>query len=664
MKNGRYTGSIPGWRIELRIASDQPSSIGLVSGDLIEVDAVRHETYQLSFSVSADRLLSIPGATVAGIPAAASVRYRSLVLTLHPLTEESARLEILLRSKSSNPPQPLSFEIQRQGAELRQLKIQPLVVPSAEPPDSPNLAAVKIEASTTAPPPITSVVDSLKRAGIACSIESSASLPTAGAGADALWSMAELASAAEAVAENPQTRSADNWSIPFLVTSRFEEPGVLGLMFHPDHHTNTGSLSAVFYNEIAQHRKVKNKPIKQAREYLFTTVHELGHVLGLPHSWEALGPDSTTGRDASALSFMNYPDLFNLGYSRFYRNFPYEFRPEEQSFLHHAPWSEIWPGRHEAEPDEIRLRGSHSNLLLELRSPLGQSVTLGEPVQLEVKLSNRSHRRARVPGNVLDPRSGHLRIIITRCGDAQKAHRFRPLAQVSQYSGHRFLGSATAECGVPASMYEIVDLTYGCAGFTFLNPGEYDLIAVAQVSSTSHVRSQPLRLEITSAPIDSASTVRNLFNPVVGRAFVLGLNPHSSIVDTLRNIGEQSFLPAAAAQAARRIGESFAVPFKRVGKSGPSKANIEVAVTWFKRAHDLVSESDVLPNPVRSHLIFNLAKTLREHGPCARAEAELAISSLYTFLDEKIQTNQRLLDSLHHEFRTLWNAETRKETRR
>ena len=430
--------------------------------------------------------------------------------------------------------------------------------------------------------------------------------------------------------------------MPLLVASQYEEANVLGITFHQTGTTRTDRAVAVFYHEIPRHSKIRNDPGRQAREYLFTTVHELGHLLGLPHAWDPLGDPPVSGRDLSALTFMSYPDQYRLGYRRFYRNFRYQFRPEELAHLRHAAWRDVWPGSASTTPSPDLHRRADPRLALELRLP-GQNVLReGDPVQLEVKLWNRTGRRVRMPRDVLELEGGRLSTVITGPDDAQRL--FRPLVRKEFRSGSCWLGPETGnQRDLPHALYTAVDLTYDCAGFPFRRPGAYRIEARAQLSEADEVVSAPVEIEVQPATEARRSIVETWFEPDVGRALVLGLDPHSKARAALEEIARHAD-PAPAAAAALRLGQALSARFKQVraGTVDVEEAEPSEAAEWLDRAddQDRRSPARVFPNPMRTALLRLRARCLNESGQ--RTRAEQAAASVRTFVERAVATNPRL----------------------
>ncbi len=208
--------------------------------------------------------------------------------------------------------------------------------------------------------------------------------------------------------------------------------GVLGIMYDFDendmNHVPREGI-AIFYD----HPLISDPRIPEMirnREYVFTAVHEVGHALNLLHSFDKARP--------SALSWMNYPNLYPRGYeagagydgtSEFWRQFEEKFDKEELKHLHHATPRELLPGGFpfgvyeeglsypfggSVEPRRTRLGSNPLRVMLGIEltlEPLKPEYELGEPIFLKIGVRNRTSGSVYVP-NALDPMDGYLRIIM------------------------------------------------------------------------------------------------------------------------------------------------------------------------------------------------------------------------------------------------------------
>lgn len=295
------------------------------------------------------------------------------------------------------------------------------------------------------------------------------------------WHDSQLHALMYQFAQEPLDRKSFNLHLLLLQESKLE--GLLGIMF------DSGSRDV---NQLPrQGAAVFVKPIKTRpdwqRKLIQTAVHELGHALNLAHRFERV-----VGR-ADSLSFMNY-DWKYLGgdnAAKFWRDFAFGFDPDELAFLRHGPWHQIIPGGAEFHtvPYWENTEGGYvpyipevpgDDFRLQLLPPQsGALFQFAQPVLLTVELTNTSGRNLELPLFMLDPKAGFLEFVIKRRSspggpDADRGNVFRPIL-------HRCFDLDLAQSELVPRNGKIsnnVNLTFGSAGFTFAEPGDYEVTAV------------------------------------------------------------------------------------------------------------------------------------------------------------------------------------------
>ena len=341
------------------------------------------------------------------------------------------------------------------------------------------------------------------------------------------WDDAQLHALMSQFADESLDRK--DWLLHMLLLSKSKLTGLLGIMF------DTGKLDlnnlprqgvAIFLDEIKGHSAgIKRKSIQ-------TIVHELGHALNLVHRFER-----EVGR-ADSVSFMNY-DWRYLGgnnINRYWKDFRFTFDEDEIKFIRHAPWSKIIPGG--AEFHTIRYwyegTGGYSpyapeiplkDLELQLSPPpTGHLFGFGIPVFLSVNLINKGSESINIPGFYLDPKTGFLEILIRRqviTGDSRFV-KFKPVI-----SRCYDIGNYVKDILAPGqSMSNNVNLTFGSSGFTFAEPGNYEITAVLSIYSGNYnyvVKSEPLfiRIEYPKTREEELDALK-IFNKDVGYYLALG----------------------------------------------------------------------------------------------------------------------------------------------
>ncbi len=341
------------------------------------------------------------------------------------------------------------------------------------------------------------------------------------------WDDAQLHALMSQFADESLDRK--DWLLHLLLLSKSKLSGLLGIMF------DTGKMDlnnlprqgvAIFLDEIKGHSAgIKRKSIQ-------TVVHELGHALNLVHRFER-----EVGR-ADSTSFMNY-DWRYLGgnnSNRYWKDFRFTFDEDEIKFMRHAPWLKIIPGGAEFHTIKYWYEGTGgyspyvpeipiSDLELQLSPPpTGHLFGFGTPVFLSVNLVNKGSESIDIPGFYLDPKTGFLEILIRRqtiTGDS-RIIKFKPVI-----SRCYDIGNYIKDILTPGqSMSNNVNLTFGSSGFTFAEPGNYEITAVLSIYSGNYnyvVKSEPLfiRIEYPKTREEELDALK-IFNKDVGYYLALG----------------------------------------------------------------------------------------------------------------------------------------------
>ncbi len=296
------------------------------------------------------------------------------------------------------------------------------------------------------------------------------------------WDNSQLHGLMSQFAQEPLDRK--SWNLHLLMLQESTMNGLLGILF------DSGSRDV---NKLPrQGVAVFQKPIKQRpdwqRKLIQTTVHELGHALNLAHRFER-----AVGR-ADSNSFMNYDWKYLGGNNagKFWRDFAFTFDPDELAFLRHGPWGKIVPGGAEFHtiPYWENTDGGYVPYIPEIPSDdfrikisppqIGALFQFGQSVFLTVELTNNTGRTMELPKFILDPKAGLLEFVVKRRtspaggGDSSQAYVFRPIMQRC-YDIDLAAADLVPQGG---KLVENVNLTFGSAGFTFAEPGDYEVTAV------------------------------------------------------------------------------------------------------------------------------------------------------------------------------------------
>ena len=322
------------------------------------------------------------------------------------------------------------------------------------------------------------------------------------------------------------------WELHLLMLAASTRPRLLGVMFDSaDVLPRQGA--AIFVSEI---RRLIPAP-DQDRKIIQTTVHELGHALNLAHRFER-----PVGR-ADSTSFMNYDWRYGGGgkTDEFWQRFAFAFDGDELEFLRHAPRNALEPGRAAFHSVNYWADGSggYSPYLPEVPlpgfqltltpPPAGPVFAFGQPVFLEVTLTNNTPGTVQLPPEVLDPKAGFLELLVRRvtgrAGPAlAEARPFVPMMQ------RCFDATISAEDARPASgsLRNNLTVTFGSGGFAFAEPGEFGITPLLAIPTRDGrqdriVRGAELRIRVAH-PHDMAEEhdAMTLFRPDVGAWFALG----------------------------------------------------------------------------------------------------------------------------------------------
>ena len=258
------------------------------------------------------------------------------------------------------------------------------------------------------------------------------------------------------------------------------------------------------------------------RRFLRTIVHELGHALNLAHAWLVNRSDST--------SFMQYPQRYPHGSTyderdnNYWRDFEYNFDPEEIFHFAHGFYNEVVPGGAQGFMDwtpssvfnDPAAGGTRANLALSIR-PGAQEYCFMEPVTLDVEVQNTGHDP--VPVGSLSPSFGNIRYIVRRPDG--KMHEYRAPVHKCEAS--------KAEVTRDQPLRHTTSLTVGTGGLTFDTPGRYEITAVLPDSSTGTVVvSRPVSIWVKYPSAEDEQVAARAFEREASLFLYLGGGEHLS----------------------------------------------------------------------------------------------------------------------------------------
>lgn len=339
-------------------------------------------------------------------------------------------------------------------------------------------------------------------------------------GEAARWSDSAIYTALHAIMLNsakvPETRA---WELRLLMLGESQLPSLRGVMFDFQD-TLPRQGAAVFASTFAEENRDRN--------LLRTMIHELGHALNLAHRFER-----EVGRRDSA-SFMNYPHRYRgVDPTRGYFDaFSFAFDADELSFLRHGPRGAVIPGGEPFHSVRYWADGGHPGgnpeveflpfARMTLSPPAtGPAFVFGQPVFLTVALHNTGEEDIQLNSAYLDPKV-YLEFTIERQGvqvpfvpSVQRCvDQFEPSSDVVIPSGQKLENN--------------VQLTFGSGGFTFAEPGVYDITPHVVITRRNQqlnlvdfvVRGETLRITVLP-PVDDREA-ETLMRSDVGALFTLG----------------------------------------------------------------------------------------------------------------------------------------------
>lgn len=411
------------------------------------------------------------------------------------------------------------------------------------------------------PSEVLTIDEVYRRAGFAVANSNGNSIvPLAGAGADQLWTDAEMHDAMQIhwsrFANKPQ------WSLwTFFANQHIQGSGLGGIMFDdigPNHRQGTALFTNSF---IAQAPAADPAPAAWVRRMVFwTAVHEMGHAFNLAHAWQKhLGtPWIPLTSDSEARSFMNYPFRVVGGVPAFFRSFRFRFTNQELMFLRHAPerfvqmGNAAWFDHHGFQNAEVE---EEPSLRLQIRANReAEAFEYLEPVVLELKLTNVTDE-PRLVEEALLRSLDHFTIIVKKEG--QEARQFLPFARQCWREKKIVLEQGE-------SMYDSLFLSAGTNGWLLAEPGRYVIQACLGLEDFDVV-SNPLNVRILPPKKREEEVIaQDYFSDEVARVLAFdGSRYLEEATDTLAKVAAKDDTRAAI-HANLALGMPLVRPYKLV----------------------------------------------------------------------------------------------------
>ena len=480
--SGRYVGSTPQFRIELRVDVDGKHPTKRLSGDIYKVSGAT-TTYFGSFIVNKTKLKTTNSqVTISGTGNFSFV-------TLFPVVKVTIpRVPVF----SPPPPATLVFADATGGVGstyscvfvspyFRTIQFEQDFVKGTTPFSSYNTGTLPSGGSART----LSVVSAYAEAGIEMQPSSATNeVPVAGSGLNARWSNAELHASMQQQFSLWQNDA--QWKVWLLVATMHEEGETLrGIMFDQQGKQRQGC--AVFHDVIG------GTSAEPQRAALRTYVHELGHCFNLLHSWQKSFAIPPAPNRLDALSWMNYVQNYPGGAPAYWAAFPFQFDKPELVHLRHAFRDNVIMGGNNfivgsAEFDaQPFFEQVENNSGLELKLDSRKTYALCEPVVVEIKLYTTDKRGRRVHSN-LHPKNGFVHIAIQKPGG--QIVLYTPLIQQCVDPELVVLDEDNP------SIYTSAYIGYGKNGFDFDQTGLYRIRAVYYALDGSEVVSNALDIRV------------------------------------------------------------------------------------------------------------------------------------------------------------------------
>ena len=234
------------------------------------------------------------------------------------------------------------------------------------------------------------------------------------------------------------------------------------------------------------------------REILFASMHGLGDVMGLGHSWQKRGvgqthlPGLPLDNEPEARSFMNDPDRVKGGENRFFSDFTYRYSDSELMLLRHGVGMND-EGRnldwYEHHGFGGVTTGGTEDLDLTFRlNRLSPVVQFMEPVTMEMKLTNRGLTPLLVDNDILENQN-QLSVIINRNGFP--ARHLQPVFHIHQRFQRLVLMPGE-------SIFGNVMISVGRNGWMIDEPGTYNIEGILHLDGGDLV-ARPLLIRVERA---------------------------------------------------------------------------------------------------------------------------------------------------------------------
>lgn len=311
---------------------------------------------------------------------------------------------------------------------------------------------------------------------------------------DTTWSTAEIVDAFRVWSRHNEDENTEKTWIMNVGTHELAPE--IGSMVMDEIDGRKANGISIFQNSFRTETTTTESTVN--RDIIFASLHGLGDVLGLGHSWQKRGigqthlPGLPLDNEPEARSFMNDPHRVKGGNDRFFNDFTYRYSDTELMLLRHgvgmtdAGNNLDWYERHGFGGVTT---GTTEDLDLTFRlnrtTPVVQFM---EPVIMEMKLTNRGLTPLLVDNDILENQN-QLSVVISRNGFP--ARHLKPAFHI-----HRRYQRLVMMPG--ESIFGSVMISVGREGWMIDNPGTYNIEGMLHLDGGDLV-ARPLLIRVEKA---------------------------------------------------------------------------------------------------------------------------------------------------------------------
>ena len=331
---------------------------------------------------------------------------------------------------------------------------------------------------------------------------------------DTAWTNSELY---EIQGKELENEDVNRWKIWGIITEKYAHgSSIVAAMFDTKSRQGFGvfTQAGLLHNlPTTLPKSTDPEPSKREklalRHFLFSLVHECGHVFNLQHCFSLGRPNS--------LTWMNYASAYNRinGNDAFFKNFEFSFDEVELMWLRHGPYNKVKPGEGNwgklspaiipaaLDPGDSRSWSKLLSFDIRLAKPEYLQV---EPITLECRLRNTSSHSIFVETGFA-PKYDIVSLHVTLpSGEIRQVNNFDSQDLVGPSKQLYPPGSTDG----PDRHSELVSLFYEVDGFLFKNPGSYKVVAIYK-SGDKELISNEVTFNITKYEGENAQAILQRF---------------------------------------------------------------------------------------------------------------------------------------------------------